>query len=785
MSRRGGFLCAEKTVSSLLQKRLEVMTYGFMRTTNYDAKGNLINIITTKDSNEYELKSYNDKLELDEKGNPYIGILVDKQAGRETYFDGENGIRVYEKYDYLRQMLGINIDGGSMLSPLYFNPMLDTGVTATRLNTITSMESDIKNTNSNLYNNAFSNMISKTQQYALSGGNLDLSTFGDYNYWSSFEELSGYFDSWSEDINALLSPVSIDESSTYDYIISSVEDAGRIDDLKTKTHEMNIFFEFANQMALKAKGVITGISPTMFNLVKGLGIWTQDAYAFDGIMNNVKSNGINFLDKAYNFISDAGSLTSDKADILKETFWSGLKSGVNNVSSYFTKLSTFVSSVYNLAQGGAEIGLDTLKSLGTSAWQNIKTTAGEMKGLATYFKYMGSLALTSPDLPFAQGTLLSLIGGDTNTWLNLQGATDSAFNIANKLYDISTAFIDDNIDYAFDVTSDIIKPTWWLALENSIGANTEDIASRFGYVTNKAIDLLTTSKDVFVNELSYVTDFLLNGQQEVFDNFVAIGREIGLDFWKDPKVFLNDLVSHSDVYTSSDQKASTVDIWLEIYQNKYPAYLQGFVSQGLLGFLGQLTQDNTSWDFAVKNGSYKIEYLLKNTSAQVIWAPGMNYSEKDATVAEAFRLQLGSAIDGKRIVIAHSAGTESAIRSMLLQKADKYILMSPRMSPSALEKYARDAGVDMKDIIIIYAKNDCPNWGTDPIRGYDNPPANGWTTIYIEEDYNEPIGPITMQGHVTPTNALRDNHLCTISINGVTVTGKKFVAEEVRNLLIK
>ena len=105
------------------------------------------------------------------------------------------------------------------------------------------------------------------------------------------------------------------------------------------------------------------------------------------------------------------------------------------------------------------------------------------------------------------------------------------------------------------------------------------------------------------------------------------------------------------------------------------------------------------------------------------------------------------------------------------------------MSPSSLEKYAREAGIDMKDIIIIYARNDFPNWGINPISGYSNPPTNGWNCIYIEEDHEREIGDIPgFGGHAAPVHALRGNHDCTIRINGGSLTRTE-LSQEVIDLL--
>jgi hypothetical protein len=61
-----------------------------------------------------------------------------------------------------------------------------------------------------------------------------------------------------------------------------------------------------------------------------------------------------------------------------------------------------------------------------------------------------------------------------------------------------------------------------------------------------------------------------------------------------------------------------------------------------------------------------------------------------------------------------------------------------------LEKYAREAGVDMKDIIVVCAKNDFPNYG----GSYSNGPLDGWNCVYIEANIDENISLINPMEHL-------------------------------------
>lgn len=66
----------------------------------------------------------------------------------------------------------------------------------------------------------------------------------------------------------------------------------------------------------------------------------------------------------------------------------------------------------------------------------------------------------------------------------------------------------------------------------------------------------------------------------------------------------------------------------------------------------------------------------------------------------------------------------------------------------------------MKDIIVICAKNDFPNYG----GSYSNGPLDGWNCVYIEENIDENISLI--DAHGAPVTALRKNQTCRVVVNG-------------------
>ncbi|MFH1593779.1 MAG: LamG-like jellyroll fold domain-containing protein, partial [Candidatus Omnitrophota bacterium] len=224
---------------------------------------------------KFESDTHENILTFDETTKTIItGNLKDLDKGIVyTFKDGEV-VEIKNIYD----TLDLDIKGYSMLSPIYLNSNLDSGETVVRLNSLNSLGSEVSNADSYLYDSRFDEMLNIAHQYASSDGNMDLSTFGDYGYWDSFEDLAEQYYGWSYELYDTLGPVSIEESSTYDSILNSIEKRSFIDQLKGNIHEMNTFFDFCGQMALKAKGVITEVAPSMFALVKGLGAWEQEAY---------------------------------------------------------------------------------------------------------------------------------------------------------------------------------------------------------------------------------------------------------------------------------------------------------------------------------------------------------------------------------------------------------------------------------------------------------------------------------------------------------------------------
>ena len=746
-----------------LDRRVEKETYpdGFERITEYNAKGERISVTFNKDGSEHELVEYKGKIGLDDKGNPINGILTDKQTGNKIYFEDGKIVNVKNVYEGL----GLDMDGTSFLSSIYLNSTLDTGETVVRLNTLNSLGSEVSNADSYLYDSRFIEMLNIAHQYASSDGNMDLSAFGDYGYWDSFEDLADRYYGWSYELYDTLGPVSIEESSTYDSILNSIEKQSFIDQLKDNIYEMNSFFDFCGQMALKAKGVITEVAPSMFAMIKGLGAWEQDAYAFSNVATEIKYNGINFLDKAYGFVTGIGDLVSEKTDILKDSFWNGLKQGVSSFSPYFDFLKGFAGDLYEVAQGGTNLTVDYLKSLGSTTWSEIKTISGELKNVIGEYLYLSSLELSHPELPFGQATLLNLIGGDSNAWQSLQNIGNSAFDIVNSFYDISNAFVNDTIDYSTSLHDYITNSVWWQTVEYGIINTADDLKNKFWTATDLAIGFLTDNKDTFISALSYVTNYLMYGQQGFYEDIIAIGNTVGIDFWTNPKKFLSDLVAHSDVYYNISGNVAVVDMQLEVLH--WEVALKSYLNSQTIGLLSQITGDNVAWYSSTNNGAYKIAAtFIQQPNVNLIWSPGINVTYEDATIAEDFVRQLGSSIDGKKVVVAHSAGADSAIRSMLLQKADKYVLMSPRCAPATLERYAREAGVDMKDIVVVYAQKDYPHWGLHPFSGYQYPPVDGWNYVYIERDYTQPIDNKFGAGHGTPVDALQNNHECKMNVNG-------------------
>jgi len=423
-----------------------------------------------------------------------------------------------------------------------------------------------------------------------------------------------------------------------------------------------------------------------------------------------------------------------------------------------------------MAVNGVDATLSYMKSLGQDAWSEIKQMAGNIKDIAGSYMYLAELQLSSQNayLPFGQSIFLNLLNGNNNTFDNILNIGQSAFDFANNLYDIADAMVTNTIDYSSEMKSLISSSVWWQETKDGIINTAIDVKNGFSKISTEAINVILSKE--YMQAMAYMSEFMVYGQAAVISDLIKSGQPIGQDIASKVVQYLNAADPKVEIYRSETSNARTVDMTLNVFGFNWDEYIYELASAGIYGPYSQVGQDVVMWEKTVVEGAEKIKTALQEIDSGVVWASGINVQEVDAGYAEAFLQQLGASIEGKKVVIAHSAGTDAAIRSMLKQKADKYILISPRMSPTALANLAREAGVDMKDIIVMYADNDFPHWGLSPFDGYYDPGDSGLTTIYIKRDYDKTNSILDIipgfGGHGVPVEALRYNHRCKMVVNG-------------------
>jgi len=808
-----------------LDGRIEKETYqdGFERITEYNVKGERISVIFNKDGSEHELLEYKGKVGLDDKGNPLNGVLTDKQTGNKIYFEDGKVVNVKNVYDGL----GLDIGGTSIMSPMYLNMNLDAGETVVRLDSLNSLGSEVSNADSYLYDSRFGEMLNIAHQYVSSDGNMDLSVFGDYGYWDSFEDLAEQYYGWSYELYDTLGPVSIEESSTYDSILNSIEKRSFIDQLKGNIYEMNTFFDFCGQMALKAKGVITEVAPSMFALVKGLVAWDQEAYAFTNTATEIKYNGISFLDKTYGFMAGIGDLVSEKTDILKDSFWTGLKQGVSNFSPYFDFLKGFAGDLYDVAQSGTDLTVDYLRSMGSTTWSEIKSISGELKNVIGQYLYLSSLELSHPELPFGQATLLNLIGGDSNTWQSIQSIGNNTLDIVNDLYDISSAFVNNTIDFSISTQDMITNSVWWQTMEYGIINTADDLKNRFWTATDLAIDFLTENKDTFISALSYTTDYLLYAQNDIVKQMISIGQEVGTGFWTNPYLTnAMDLTLNTIFYDVLEEAFSTgQDLGQEFYrqtreflgfEDPIPNYRMtsdntamvdqalnyvNFYDKKFLGALDLATLvriGNWRWDrantYAVPEYENYVNQGVKGISLSGVNDDGLRLDTLVREIAPYVNYSFTA---------THSAGSGTLIKSDVC--TNKALVLASQIKRADLEAWIDRMGLQPSQVIVVDVRNDLPyrpldlinlNWTdvinpsilTDPsylartdienllsdnaYNDYSQNSNNKYTYVRIEDGFDVGINPLYNHS-IAIDGALKgltdERYRYTVSVNGVVM----------------
>ena len=168
--------------------------------------------------------------------------------------------------------------------------------------------------------------------------------------------------------------------------------------------------------------------------------------------------------------------------------------------------------------------------------------------------------------------------------------------------------------------------------------------------------------------------------------------------------------------------------------------------------------NHADWHMAIVNAIPEVGALVANGDAKFVYIAGINDTGKSTTELEHMKNSLQT---NKTVVVGHSAGTETAIRSAFCAKADKYIIASPRMTPEKFCAIMQESGVRPDQVIIVSTKGDFYNWGWT----YEDSAPSHWTSIYIE---NGPgvsiISP--RESHSVPIDGWLSGGTYTVRVNG-------------------
>ncbi|MFC1624085.1 Ig-like domain-containing protein [Candidatus Omnitrophota bacterium] len=168
--------------------------------------------------------------------------------------------------------------------------------------------------------------------------------------------------------------------------------------------------------------------------------------------------------------------------------------------------------------------------------------------------------------------------------------------------------------------------------------------------------------------------------------------------------------------------------------------------------------NKTVWTTAIMDAVTPLASIIANNDADFIFMPGINTEGKTADDLYKMKMSLETT---KKVVFAHSAGTELAIRSTFIAKADKYIIASPRMTPEAFYAIIQKTGVRPEQVIIVSMRGDFWNHGGT----YEDHGPEKWTSIYIED------GPgvgrfMSESSHSIPIEGWLNEDVYKVRING-------------------
>ncbi|MDP8298823.1 MAG: hypothetical protein P9L88_02845 [Candidatus Tantalella remota] len=194
--------------------------------------------------------------------------------------------------------------------------------------------------------------------------------------------------------------------------------------------------------------------------------------------------------------------------------------------------------------------------------------------------------------------------------------------------------------------------------------------------------------------------------------------------WENAVKIMSNGISETHITLDRDKGVANIDMSLT-----YLAMPDVEVEQEILMQAYDLARyivgNHTDWHMAITDAIPEVGSMIVNNDAQFVYIAGINDTGKDVSELEYMKTSLKT---DKTVVVGHSAGTETAIMSAFAAKAEKYIIVSPRMKPEKFYAIMQESGVFPSQVIIVSAKGDFWNWG----GSYFDHAPNSWTSVYIE-----------------------------------------------------
>ncbi|GEM_PF-6179950 len=217
--------------------------------------------------------------------------------------------------------------------------------------------------------------------------------------------------------------------------------------------------------------------------------------------------------------------------------------------------------------------------------------------------------------------------------------------------------------------------------------------------------------------------------------------------------------SKAATYVTLDRDKGVANIDMELTYPAQPNPNKRLLFQAM-DIAEYLARSNANWHTEVMHALPNVGAIIANKDANFLYMAGVNSNGLSLDNLYQLKLSLDTT---KTVVVGHSAGTELAIRSSFIQKADKYIIASPRMSPDTFVEIMKESGIRPDQVIIATTEGDFYNWGPS----YDRS-KYGWTDIHIVSGPGVSNTPIlgTFSSHGVPIDGWLSGSEYTVSVNG-------------------